>query len=192
METIQLVLLSVRPGDWMASIDLREAYLQVLVHPASRPFLRFVAHGQVYQFKSLCFGLSTTPQVFTRVMAPVSAILHSLGICMRRYLDDWLVQSSSRESLLCDLQVVLDLCRELGIVVNPEKSNLVPLRLSCISGWSSIPSFFWLLRRQIASRGSCQPPENFCPPLRLPPVFGSLCWGCVPPWLTSSPGGDFA
>ena len=110
----------------MASIDLREAYLQVPVHPESRPFLRFVTNGQVYQFTALCFGLSMAPQVFTRVMAPVSAILHSLGIRMRRYLDDWLVQSSSRESLLQDLQVVLDLCQELGIVINPEKSNLVP------------------------------------------------------------------
>ena len=120
METIQSVLLSVRPDDWMASIDLREAYLQVPIHPVSRPFLCFVSKGQVYQFRALCFGLSTAPQVFTRVMPPVSAILHSLGICMCRYLDDWLVQSSSRESLL------LDLCRELGIVVNSEKSNLVP------------------------------------------------------------------
>ena len=126
METIQSVLLSVRQGDWMASIDLKEAYLQVPVHPASRHFLRFVFRGQVYQFKALCFGLSTAPQVFTRVMAPVSAILHSLGIRMRRYLDDWLVQSSSRESLLTDLQTVLSLCHELGIVINPLKSNLVP------------------------------------------------------------------
>ena len=45
---------------------------------------------------------------------------------MRRYLDDWLVQSSSRESLLRNLRVVLDLCHELGIVVNPAKSHLVP------------------------------------------------------------------
>ena len=83
METIQSVLLSVRQGDWMASIDLKEAYLQVPVHPASRRFLRFVFRGSVYQFKALCFGLSTAPQVFSRVMAPVSAILHSLGIRMR-------------------------------------------------------------------------------------------------------------
>ena len=126
METIQSVLLSVRQGDWMASIDLKEAYLQVPVHPASRHFLRFMFRDTVYQFKALCFGLSTAPQVFTRVMAPVSAILHSLGIRMRRYLDDWLVQSTSRESLLGDLQTVLQLCHELGIVVNPQKSNLVP------------------------------------------------------------------
>ena len=126
METIQSVLLSVRQGDWMASIDLKEAYLQVPVHPDSRRFLRFVSQGNVYQFSALCFGLSTAPQVFSRVMAPVSAILHSWGIRMRWYLDDWLVQSSSRESLLHDLQVVLDLCRELGIVVNLAKSRLIP------------------------------------------------------------------
>ena len=126
METIQSVLLSVRQGDWMASIGLREAYLQVPVHPESRPFVRFVSKGRVFQFEALCFGLSTAPQVFSRVMAPVSAILHAMGIRMRRYLDDWLVQSSSRESLLRDLRTVLDLCRELGVVINLEKSNLVP------------------------------------------------------------------
>ena len=58
-------------------------------------------------------------------MAPVPSILHSMGICLRRYLDDWLIQSSSREVVLHDLQVVLDLCREFGIVLNPEKSNFV-------------------------------------------------------------------
>ena len=126
METIQSVILSVRQGDWMASIDLREVYLQVPVHPESRRFLCFVAHGRTYQFNALCFGLSTASQVFTRVMAPVSAILHSFGIRMRRYLDDWLVQASSREDLLRDLEVVLSLCRELRIVVNLEKSNFSP------------------------------------------------------------------
>ena len=129
METIQSVLLSVRQGDWVASIDLKEAYLQVPVHPDSRRFLQFVAQGNVYQFSALCFGLSTAPQVFSRVMAPVSAILHSWGIRMRWYLDDWLVQSSSRESLLRDLSVVLDLCHELGIVVNLAKSHLVPSQI---------------------------------------------------------------
>ena len=129
METIQSVLLSVRQGDWMASIDLKEAYLQVPIHPSSRHLLRFVFRSKVYQFKALCFGLSTAPQVFTRVMAPVSAILHSMGIRMRRYLDDWLVQSSSRASLVRDLQTVLLLCHELGIVVNPQKSNLVPSQI---------------------------------------------------------------
>ena len=82
METIQSVLLSVRQGVWMASIDLMEAYLQLPVHPASRHFLRFLFRDTVYHFEALCFDLSTAPQVFTQVMAPVSAILHSLVIRM--------------------------------------------------------------------------------------------------------------
>ena len=88
METIQSVLLSVRPGDWMVSIDLKEDYLQNPVRPNSRKYLWFVPFGRVYQFRALCFGLASVPQVFTRVMAPVSTILHSMGIRLRRYLDD--------------------------------------------------------------------------------------------------------
>ena len=100
------------------------------MHPESRKFLRFVAGGKVYQFRVLCFGLSTAPQVFTRVMAPVSAFLHRTGIRLRWYLDDWLIipliQASSREQVLLALETVLQLFRSLGIVVNWEKSQLIP------------------------------------------------------------------
>ena len=71
-------------GRLLASFDLREAYIPVPVHPASCPFLRFLFRDTVYQLQALYFGLSTAPQVFPWVMAPVSAILLSLGIRMRR------------------------------------------------------------------------------------------------------------
>ena len=134
METLQSTLLSVRRGDWMVSIGLKDAYLQIPIHPESRKYLRFMAFEKVYQFKVLCFGLSTAPQVFTRVMAPVSAILHRLGIRLRRYLDDWLIQASSREQVLLALRTVLRLCNSLGIVVNWEKSQLVQTQTICYLG----------------------------------------------------------
>ena len=124
METLQSVLLSVRSGDWMVS--MKNAYLQVPVHPDSRKYLRFVALNQVFQFKALCYGLSTALQVFTQVVAPVSAFLHRLGIRMCRYLDDWLIQASSRSPVLQALETVVHLCQDLGIVSNWEKSNLLP------------------------------------------------------------------
>ena len=40
------VLLSVRPGDWMVSLDLKDAYLQVPMHPDSLKFLRFMVGGE--------------------------------------------------------------------------------------------------------------------------------------------------
>ena len=41
-------------------------------------------------------GLSSAPQVFTPVMAPISSIMHRHGFRILRYLDDWLVLGSSR------------------------------------------------------------------------------------------------
>ena len=126
IETLASVLLLVRQGDWMVSLNLKEAYLQVPIHLDSRKFLRFLAFDRVYQFCALCFGLSTAPQVFTRVMAPVSSIFHGLSIRIWRYLDDWLNQASSKEEVLRSLETVLSLCLQLGIVVNLAKSNFVP------------------------------------------------------------------
>ena len=126
METNQSVLCAVQRDDSLISIDLKDAYLQVPVHPDSRRYLRFVADGQVYQFKALCFGLFTAPQVFTRVMAPMSVILQDLGIRILRYLDDWLVLASFRVEALWARDIVLNLCQQLGIVVSLARSHLIP------------------------------------------------------------------
>ena len=82
METPQSVLRSIRPGDWMISLDLQDAYLQVPVHPESRRYLRFTMGGVSYQFRVLCFGLTTAPQVFYK--ADGSNIRHSPSL---RYQD---------------------------------------------------------------------------------------------------------
>ena len=159
----------------MVSIDLKEAYLQIPVHPESRKYLRFVAFGCVYQFRALCFDLASAPQVFTRVMAPVLSILHSMGIRLRRYLDGWLIQSSSREAVLHDLRVVLDLCLELGIVVNPEMSNFVPSQKLLYLG-TVLDSLTLVVSpspdriARLLSLG-----EDFYPPFSSPPPVGNLC-----------------
>ena len=114
METVASVLLSVREGDFLASLDLKDAYFQIPIHGSSRKLLRFMSEGTVYQFKALCFGLSTAPQVFTRVFAAVSAWAHARGIRLLRYLDDWLVLSSSEKKAKESIRELLSLCRTLG------------------------------------------------------------------------------
>ena len=82
----------------------------------------------------LCFSLSTAPQVSTRVMAPVFAMLHDLGVRILRYLDDWFVLASSRKEALQARDVVLHLCHQLGIMVNLAKSHLDPSRTATYVG----------------------------------------------------------
>ena len=54
-----------------------------------------------FQFRALSFGLSTAPQVFTRVMAPVSAaIMHRHGFRILQYLDGWLVFASTFQEIV--------------------------------------------------------------------------------------------
>ena len=94
-------------GRLLASFDLREAYIPVPVHPASRPFLRFLLRDTVYQLQALYFGLSTAPQVFPWVVAPVSAILHFSGY----------PYASIPRHMAGPV---------FGIVVHPRSSNLIP------------------------------------------------------------------
>ena len=128
METPNSVLLTVRKNDFLASIDLKDTYFQIPVHPSSRKLLRFVSNDTVYQFKALCFGLSIAPQVFTRVFASVSSWAHARGIRLLRYMDDWLILSTSRIKTRQHVDQFLSFCRSLGIVINTEKSNLSPSR----------------------------------------------------------------
>ena len=131
----------------MVSLDL-----QVPFHPASRRYLRFCVGDVVYQFRALCFGLSSAPQVFTRVMAPVSSIMHRHGFRLLRYLDDWLVLGFTFQELVRARDFLLWLCRLLGIIVNPSNSSLVPTQtldyLGMTLGTSPLRVFLTLKRVQ--------------------------------------------
>ena len=126
METAQSVLQSLRPGDWMVSLDLQDAYLQVPVPPSSQKLPEVCVGNSVLQFCALCFGLSTAPQVFTRIMAPISTIIYHYGFRILRYLDGWFVLGSSFREIVQARDFLLWMCQELGVRVNLSKSSLTP------------------------------------------------------------------
>ena len=129
METTASVIRSVRQGDFMVSIDLKDAYFQIPMHQSSRRYLRFCLGGKIYQFRALCFGLATAPQVFTKVFNLVSEWAHIRGIRLLRYLDDWLIIAACKETCKKQLQLILNFLNALGVVVNVEKSELHPVQL---------------------------------------------------------------
>ena len=80
METPESIRTSLIPGEWVASIDLSDAYLHIPIHPHSRKYLRFCHRSQVFQFTSLPFGLATAPQVFTMIVKDVKLMALSKGL----------------------------------------------------------------------------------------------------------------
>ena len=51
-------------------IDLKDTF-QIPIHPDLQPYLRITLERKVNQFKPLCFGLFTAPQVLTSVFSGV-------------------------------------------------------------------------------------------------------------------------
>ena len=136
METIQLVLLSVRQGDWMVSIVLKEAYLQVPVHPDSRKYLQFVAFSKPYQFQALLQPLHGSPglhQGYGSDLDHSPQSRHSSSLISRRLAySGRLSRGSTPGSRYCFLSLVGVLnCSEPGEV------QLSPSSEGSISGYGS-------------------------------------------------------
>ena len=100
METPRSILRALSQGQWLISVDLKDAYFHVGIRPTSRPFLWFCHNGQVWQFISLPFGLSTRPRVFTKVLKLVLAYAHLHWVRLHMYLDDCLLNPDSRQEAL--------------------------------------------------------------------------------------------
>ena len=80
METPETIRTSLQQGEWIASIDFKDAYFHIPIQEQSRKYLRFHVQGQTYQFKALRFGLSTAPLEFTVVVKEVKLMAIHKGI----------------------------------------------------------------------------------------------------------------
>jgi hypothetical protein len=57
MEGLDYVKYIIQPGDWMAKLDLQDAYFLVAVTPEHRKFLCFFWKDVLYEYSCLPFGL---------------------------------------------------------------------------------------------------------------------------------------
>ena len=74
-------------------------------------------HGTSWQFTVLPFGLSTSPRVFTKIL-----------------IDDWLLNPGTHQEAHEQTFWLKSLCQKLGLVINLEKSDLIPSQVSTYLG----------------------------------------------------------
>ena len=91
MENIYSTINYVSPGDYMVSLDFKDAYFSVPIHPLDWKLLRFFWKGQRFEFTCLPFGYSLAPTVFTKILKPFAATWRSEGIRISIYIDDILI-----------------------------------------------------------------------------------------------------
>lgn len=126
METISQVVHLIKRNDFLTSIDLRDAFLHVPIHPSSRRYLQFQWRGKLYQFKVLPFGLSLAPLIFTKILKPLLRWARSHGIRISAYLDDLIIAAATKELSQKHTKMVTDKLANLGFLTKESKSSLTP------------------------------------------------------------------
>ena len=110
MERVKSVRQSIVYNDWAISIDLKDAYLHVPIHPTSRKYLLFVFDHQVFQIMALPLGMSVdfhetyecNSSTFTptcRISIPIPRrLVNKISVAQSTYLSHKIHTSNSTES----------------------------------------------------------------------------------------------
>ena len=120
-----------KPGFFLSSIDLTDAYYSIPLHPSAWRFMRFKWRNVLYEYMVLLFGLSASPRIFSKVVHVVIIYLRSsLGILIVAYLDDLFIQAESAETCLLHTQITVLIFSILGFAISFEKSALAPSQVA--------------------------------------------------------------
>lgn len=118
----------INQNDFMASVDLRQAYYSVKIADEQQKYLCFRWQGKIYQFTCLPNGISDGPRLFTKLMKPIFAKLREMGYIITSFIDDTLMCSSSWLGCKECIQGTMQVLRKLGFCINEDKSVLQPTK----------------------------------------------------------------
>ena len=136
MEGIHTLRDLVNPEDWMAKVDLKDAYFAIPIHKSHHQYLRFHYQERCYQFQYLPFGLLSAPWIFTKTLKPALALLREMGVRLIAYIDDILILAESQEQARNHAEALVYLLQCLGFKVNQKKSVLEPAQVMEFLGFT--------------------------------------------------------
>ena len=112
-------------GTLLAKIDLHQAYRMVPVHADDHPLLGIQWQNSTFVDTALPFGLRSAPKIFSAFSDALAWVLHARGVAWQlHYLDDFLFMGApGSTSCARALQVTMDTCRQLGVLVATHKTE---------------------------------------------------------------------
>ena len=135
MDTIYTAIHLMKPGCYMASIDLQDAYYTIPVSQEHRKYLRFSWRGQLYKYTCLPNGLASAPRIFSKIMKPVYASLRCKGHILFGYIDDSYLQDDSFDGCKTNVSDTTTMFESLGFTPHLTKSVTTPVQRLILLGF---------------------------------------------------------
>ena len=126
MESLQDVFDLMKPGVWMASIDLCDAYYTIPVAQEHHKYLTFNWRDEYYSYTCLPNGYSQAPYIFTKILEVPFGYLRKHGHPSVVYIDDIYLQGDSFQLCQNNVWATEKLLGDLGFHIHPGKSVLIP------------------------------------------------------------------
>ena len=130
MTGVPAIKQTIRRGDFGVSVDLREFFHQLGLHPVTRKWTRFwCPDHRRWQWRVLPFGMAHAPLWVTKLLAPAFKMLRMLGIRIVGYIDDILVMADTPHKAAAHLALALEILQiSMNLEVKLKKCILLPAR----------------------------------------------------------------
>jgi hypothetical protein len=102
-----------------STLDLKQGYHQLPIHPSSKEKTAFSCHMGQFQFRRASMGLACMPPFFQRQMQRCLAEL--VGLCCLVYLDDIIIFSPDSHTHIHHVRLVLERIEAAGLTLKRSK-----------------------------------------------------------------------
>ena len=120
MPTLDDLITDLNGATTFSTLDLRNGYHQLELHPSSRYITTFSTHVALYRYKRLMFGINSASEIFQNTVAE---LLRDLPGC-RNISDDIIVYGKTVAEHNTNLTAVLDRLRTNNVRLNREKCKI--------------------------------------------------------------------
>ncbi len=137
-EDYSVALPYLEDAEFAYCFDLKSGYHHIDMHQSSMPFLGFCwpFNGKRvwFRFTVLCFGISSGPRIFTKLLKPLVTRWRAEGIKLVLYLDDGLGLANDRITADTQASRVRADLQLAGFCINDTKSVWSPSKTLCWLG----------------------------------------------------------
>ena len=140
LDTLSVCEKILEEGDFQTVFDLKNMYFHISLHQDCHEFFGFSLPNSddskdYFVFTVMCYGFGEAVYVVTRLMQPIKAFLHNLGIRFNMYIDDGRVVARSDDECRFKTNFTL-LCFQLaGFNIQWDKTQSDPSQVMTYQGF---------------------------------------------------------